>query len=84
MLPKTQGGISICMREMSIEEILREEQTAVIQMAAQIKRLLESLDPYSKEYYLLQNDLVMLTQTAVYLERRCTGTIPPDYLPTLD
>lgn len=68
------------MREMSIAEILAEEQSAIIDMAARIQILQKTLDPYSQEYFLLQNDLVMLTQTAIYLQRRLDDTLPPDYL----
>ena len=68
------------MREMTIEEILLEEQTAIIEMAARIRILQKTLDPFSKEYNLLQNDGVMLEQAAIYLQRRLDQTVPPDYL----
>ena len=63
-----------------MEEILRNEQAAVIEMAARTKIMLRDLDPYSPEYYLLQNDSVMFTQTAIYLQRRLDNTLPPDYM----
>lgn len=68
------------MREMSIAEILEEEQRAVIHMVARIELLQKTLDPYCEEYFLLQNDRVMLTQTAIYLQRRLDDTLPPPYL----
>jgi hypothetical protein len=68
------------MREMSIEEIFQEELESIVEMAAQIRLAQKTLDPFSKEYFLLQNDGVMLEQTAVYLQRRITGTIPPEYM----
>lgn len=68
------------MREMSIEEIFQEELEAIVEMAARIRVLQKTLDPFSKEYFLLQNDAVMLEQAAIYLQRRITGTIPPEYM----
>lgn len=66
--------------EMTRGEVLEQELDAVMEMAAQVGVLKSTLDPLSKEYYALQNDYVMLEQTAYYLTRRLKGSIPPYYI----
>jgi hypothetical protein len=67
-------------REMTLSEILKEELDSVIAMTASLQLLKDQMDPLSKEYYVVQNDHVMLLQTAYYLTRRLQGSIPPYYL----
>ena len=64
----------------TLKPILKREQAYIIQMIAELEQILSELDPFSDEYYTLNNDRVMLEQTALYLERRLQGSIPPEYL----
>jgi hypothetical protein len=64
----------------SLEQLFQEELDAVLDMLDALTVVQDAYDPFDSEYYDIQNEIVKLEQTALYLTDRLSNRVPCKYI----
>ena len=65
---------------LSLEQLFTEELDAVLDMLDALTAVQDSYDPFDKNYFAIQNEIVKLEQTALYLTDRLNNQVPCKYI----